>query len=114
MQPICIVKKCFLRGLPPRQRPRPATAEAPAALNVAKLPQVAAACATWAAGGTQPEVRPERGRTLGGGKCGGGGRSGLVHAANQLPTNAAYLHWQKLFNIIYARRKNAHLTAPLD
>lgn len=94
MQSSCIIlkKAAYLSRSPPRYLPGSTATETPAALDVAKLRQVAAAVTTRAAGSTQSKAGTYRVCILSGRKCGSDERSELVHAANQLPADTAYLY----------------------
>lgn len=97
MQLNCIGEKTFdlFSGHPSNgQLTRALAAEAAPGFDVTKLGQTAAALAARAGNSGQHEARHGGVRTLSGRKCRRGG-SGLVHAANQLPRNAAELHCRK-------------------
>ena len=103
MQSSCIAQ-LFLNL--PAYSPATLAAEAAAVLDMVILRQAARAVAARALGRASQQVSA---RTLSGQKCGRGGGSGLVHAANQLPGNAAYLYWPKFLKKSMPDTKNPGL-----
>ena len=69
-------------------------AETATVLDVPVVRQVAAAATTGAADGIRSQAKAQLVLTLGSGNA-GKGSSGLIHAANQLPANAAFLRCEK-------------------